>query len=194
MEINIKFLSDELCKLSSKESDYFPIDRFFIERFGLLKYVDKINSVNFIIYNLESTSNLYSEQLLVCLPELWDSMNFEKIRIILENLTNSFSFYSFLRFTYKYLEIDLIDDFVQNEKINIEFKKDVCSYFKNIVVTFYKDDDDFLDFNDNLIGIELNTWNQVQRILLNDKRIKPVSLNQKELLDKFLALELMFAR
>jgi hypothetical protein len=180
MDINIKYLSDEMCRISSKESNYHPIDRYFIDK----HYINDIlnsNYLDFIIYNLETTSNLYSEQLLLCLPEIWKDLTFEKIQFILESLTTSFSFYSFLRFTYKYVEVDFLDEVLLNNKITLQFKKDICSYFKNIVSTFYKDDDDYYDFNENLIGVKLEDWKDVKIKLLKDNRMKPVCLSIEEL-------------
>jgi hypothetical protein len=189
MNSNIKNLSDEICKRSFKESSYHPIDRYFIDSY----YIDNIlnsNHIDFIIYNLESTPNLYSEQLLLCLPEIWKDMTREKIQFILESLNNSFSFYSFLRFSYKYVEIDLLDEVLLNKKIKLNIKKDICSYFKNIVSTFYKDEDDYFDFDEKLIGVELEDWKIIKLKLLIDNRIKPVSLSVEELYSKLVNYEL----
>lgn len=190
MDLKIQQLSDEMCKHSSKESNYYPIDRYFINKFYIDNILKENNYIDFIIYNLESTPNLYSEQLLLCLPEIWEDFTIEKIRIILERLTSSFSFYSFLRFTYKYIEIDLFEEIFLNKKIDMVFKKNIYSYFKNIVSTLYKDEDDFFDFNEKLIGVELEQWEQVKIKLLSDKRIKPISMTINELYLMLISREL----
>ncbi|MFN3639888.1 MAG: hypothetical protein ACK4UK_03125, partial [Flavobacterium sp.] len=137
-------------------------------------------------------SNLYSEQLLLCLPELWDDITFESIESLLRQFTNSFSFYSFLSFTYKYLEIDIIDLFFNDNHIDILHKKNLSSYFKNIVLSLYKDHDDYFLFDNDYIGVTNEEWLNVKNRLLLDKRVKPVNLKPHDLLIKLTEYNLIF--
>ena len=47
---------------------------------------------------------------------------------LIENFTNSFSFYSFIQYTYKYLEVDLFDEIICNLDVDDIFKKDCIKY------------------------------------------------------------------
>lgn len=181
VEQKLKELSIELAQRSAKEADYHPIDKFFIKEKGYLSRIKEYNPIDFMLYNLETMPNLYSEHLLLCLPELWNSMTYDKVLYLLESFTKSFSFYAFLRFTYKYLEIDMIESVFLNQSIKLRFKKDISDYFKNITATFYKDDDDYFEFEENLLGVELQDWTYIKQRLLTDERLKPVTLSQKEL-------------
>ncbi len=184
VEQKLKELSIDLAQRSAKEADYHPIDKFFIEEKGYLPRIKEYNPIDFMRYNLETMPNLYSEHLLLCLPELWKSMTYDKLVYLLESFTKSFSFYAFLRFTYKYLEIDMIELVFLNQSINLKFKKDISEFFKNITATFYKDDDDYFEFEENLLGVELGDWTYIKQRLLTDERLKPVILSQKEFYER----------
>ncbi len=170
----IKELSEDIAISSVHHVEhYFPIDRFFIEKYNFLEKIKEVNPLEFLLCNLERVSNNYTNQLLLCLPELWEDVEYEDILMLIENFTNSFSFYSLVEFTYKYLEIDLLDEVFNNPKVDDKFKKDSIDYFPKIVATFYLDEDDLFEFDENLFGIQMSDWNYTKQRLLADKRIKP---------------------
>lgn len=189
IEEKIIYLSNKLFHDSTIESNYHPIDRFFIIKKGYLNDIKKFNSLDFILYNLEKTPNTYSEQLLLCLPELWDDIGFNEIVLLMERFTSSFSFYAFIRFIYKYLELDILDIVLINSSINLKFKKDILNYFKNIISTFYKDEDDYLVFEENLLGVDIGKWNYIKQKLLLNERIKPFEMSQQEFYLKIVSLD-----
>lgn len=180
----LKDLSTELTVRARHEANYHPIDRFFIDEQGYFEKIIEYNALDFMLYNLEKMPNLYSEQLLLCIPELWDEINYDEIIKLLKSFTTSFSFYAFLRFTYKYLEIDILDLVFLNDDIEIKFKKDISDFFKRITATFYKDEDDYFEFEENLIGVDLQDWMYIKQRLLVDERIKPVELSQEEFYER----------
>ena len=185
-------LSNEILIKSREYSNYYPIDRHFLVDFNFLDEIKEVNQKDFIFYLIENNPNLYSEQFLKCIPELWLNLKYSDIINLLEDFTKSFSYYAFLRFTYKYLEIDFLDMFFFNEKIKDDFKKNVVDYFKEIVATFYKDEDDFFDFEENIIGVSLDEWQYVKQKLLLDDKIKPVTMSQRELFSKMKLLNNFF--
>lgn len=161
---------------------YFPVDRFFIEKYNFITDILKVDALEFLLCNLESTNTTYTIQLMLCLPELWEEINYEDILNLLENFTNSFSFYAFISFTYKYLDINLFDELFTNKKIKLKFKKDTLDYFLKTSAILYLDEDDLIDFEENLMGINLNDWSYTKQKLLIDDRFKPtkdlISLNK----------------
>ena len=175
----IKELADKLSSDSSKNvKQYFPIDRFFIDENNYLEKIKNVEKLEFIFYNLENINPKYTIQLFVCLPELWENIKYEDIISLVENFTNSFSFYSLIGFTYKYLEIDLLDEIFLNQSINLKFKKDCINYFPNIIATFYMDENDIFDFENNAFGIKKHTWDAIkEKIHKNDlfKKSLPIS-------------------
>ncbi len=170
----IKKLSDSIASTSfEKVEHYFPIDRYFLEDYGYLEELKKTDPVEFLFYNLEGVNVNYTNHLILCLPELWDDIDYDDLVALIENFTNPFSFYTLIEFTYKYLEIDLLDEVFNNDKVKDEFKKHCIEYFPNIIATFYLDEDDYEVFDENLMGVHINDWSYTKQRLLVDKRIKP---------------------
>lgn len=166
-------LADKLSIDSMKNvKHYFPIDRFFIEENSYLEKIKDVNKIEFMFYNLEHKNTTYTIQLFVCLPELWEDIQYEQLLLLMENFTNAFSFYSLIGFTYKYLEIDLLDEIFFNKNIDTKFKKDCSNYFSKIVATFYMDEEDFSDFNENTFGITKERWSNIKEKIFSNKKIK----------------------
>ncbi|KMQ67370.1 hypothetical protein ACM39_13070 [Chryseobacterium sp. FH2] len=176
----VKEISDLLIKNCKNENiEYFPIDRFFIEENGYLEKILSTNYLEFLLYNLEKVNPTYTVQLFVCLPEIWKKVSYEDMIILLENFTNSFSFYSFLEFTYKYLEIDLFDEIVYNKNIEKKFKRDCLTFFLNTLDSLYLEEYDYLEFKENLFGITIEQLRLLQfKFEENDKFKKAKSKNE----------------
>lgn len=173
VEEEIKKLSDSIASTApQKVEHYFPIDRFFLEDYGYLTLLSDVDSLQFLFHNLERVNPTYTGQLLLCVPELWQDIDYEDLIMLIENFTNSFSFYTLIEFTYKYLEIDLLDEIFDNPRVDDKFKKDCLDYFPKIIATFYLDEDDYTVFDENLAGIHINDWSYTKQRLLVDKRVK----------------------
>ena len=171
---NVKRLSEEIASNAlQKVKHYFPIDRFFLEEYGYLEEVKQVDPIQFIFCNLERVNPTYTDQLLLCLPELWESIDYENLVELMENFTNPFSFYVLIGFTYKYLEIDLLNELFLNPRVDDKLKTECLDYFPKIVATFYLDEDDHRVFDENLAGIHINDWNYTKQRLLVNKRVKP---------------------
>ena len=69
-----------------------------------------------------------------------------------------------------------------SKKIKLKFKKDTLDYFLKTSAILYLDEDDLIDFEENLMGINLNDWSYTKQKLLIDDRFKPtkdlISLNK----------------
>lgn len=183
VEEKTKDLVNKLSSHSLKSVEhYFPIDRFFIEEYHYLEKIQKVDKLEFIFYNLENNSTTFTIQLFICLPELWEKIEYDDLLLLMENFTSSFSFYSLIGFTYKYLEIDLLDEIFLSKNIDKKFKKDCLNYFSKILTTFYMDENDLLDFNNNVFGIEKNRWDLVKKkIHNNNKFTKSLSISELSL-------------
>src|SRR5579863_1992449 len=106
MNKRVMELSD-LISMKSIASSFHPIDKFFLE-----PYIDEIVALDrnsFLLYNLETKSNLYSTYLMLCLPELWLDITAKDLIDIIKRFTNILSFYGLIVFTYTFVEIDIID-------------------------------------------------------------------------------------
>lgn len=169
----VQELSDRLAVDSFKNViHYFPIDRFFIEENGYLDEILSVNYLEFLFFNLENINPTYTVQLFLCLPELWEKVTYKDFIKFIENFTSSFSFYSLIEYTYKYLEIDLLEEIFYNQNIHMKFKKDCASYFPNIIATLYIDEHDYFEFEENLFGIGLTQIKNLQCKFKNNNDFK----------------------
>jgi len=182
-------LSNQLSVDSVKNvTHYFPIDRFFIEENGYLDKILAVNHLEFIFYNFENVNPTYSVQLFVCLPELWEQITYENIKVLLENFSNSFSFYSFIEYTYKYLEIDLFDEIMHNKNIDNKIKKDCIHFFISTLGSLYMDEDDYLDFEENVFGISMNKLIVLREIFEAHEEFKKI-LPQEKFYQKLISFQ-----
>lgn len=194
MNINpcVKQLSDLLAVSSTKQKvDYFPIDRFFIEKNGYLEKVLSVDYLEFLFCNLENVNSTYTVQLFVCLPELWNKVTYNNIILLIENFTNSFSFYSLIEFTYKYLKIDLFNEIFYNNNVEIRFKKECISFFLNTFENLYLEEYDYIEFKENSFGISLNQIESLQYKFKNDTNFNP-TLTKIELYEKLTKFKEMY--
>ncbi len=194
MNINpcVKQLSDLLAVSSTKQKvDYFPIDRFFIEKNGYLEKVLSVDYLEFLFCNLENVNSTYTVQLFVCFPELWNKVTYNNIILLIENFTNSFSFYSLIEFTYKYLKIDLFNEIFYNNNVEIRFKKECISFFLNTFENLYLEEYDYIEFKENSFGISLNQIESLQYKFKNDTNFNP-TLTKIELYEKLTKFKEMY--
>jgi hypothetical protein len=101
MANDIATFSDFIAVKAPKEAETHPIDRYFLN-----PYLEKIltfNRNNFLLYNLENRSTLYSEYLMLCLPELWEDITVIDLLQIIDQFTKTTSFYGLILFTYKFV-------------------------------------------------------------------------------------------
>ncbi|ROH98828.1 hypothetical protein EGI16_19895 [Chryseobacterium sp. G0240] len=182
----VKELSSQMAINSTKEViQYFPIDRFFIEKNGFIEKIRSVNYLEFLLCNFENVNPTYTVQLFICLPELWEKVNYEDLIKLTENFTNSFSFYSFIEFTYKYLEIDLFDEIIYNKNIEEKFKRDCLSFTFNTLDFLYLEDYEYIEFKENLFGINIEQLRRLQLKFKNDNeftKAKPKNELYKKLL------------
>jgi len=175
----IKELSDLISTKSIEESHFHPIDRYFLQ-----PYIEKILNVDrddFLIYNFENKSNLYSTYLMLCLPEMWSDTSIDDILRICMKFTNSFSFFGLIYFTYKYIEIDLIELILKLPNVKLSFENDIITWLKSQYFNFFKDETDLLFFEEKLIGVTNEEWMYIKQKLLIDKRVLPAHGSLDEL-------------
>lgn len=186
---NVKNLSNQIAINSTKEEvDYFPIDRFFIEKKGYLDKILSVNYLEFLLCNFENVNPTYTVQLFVCLPELWEKVTHRDIISLIENFTNSFSFYSLIEYTYKYLRIDIFDEIFLNDNIDVIYKQDCIRFSLNTIASLYLDENDYQEFEENLLGINLAQIKNIQDKFKNDDKFKK-AIPEKELHEKLSNIE-----
>jgi hypothetical protein len=182
----VKELSNEIASKAQVESDCFPIDRFFLD-----KYINNILTLDkqqFLLYNFELINPTYSSQLMMCLPELWIKTNADDIEELACNFTNVFSYYTLINFAYTYIEIDMITFILEMECVDVKFKKEIISYTKGVCATYFKEKDDVF-FKENLYGITLEQLYYVKQVLLLDNRLHPALETAGELHNYLTKLE-----
>ncbi|MGN7707950.1 hypothetical protein KYG33_02565 [Chryseobacterium sp. D764] len=175
----IKELSDSLFNdRKTEQLRYYPIDRFYIVDNNYLGKILSANHLEFLFYNLEKMNPTYSVQLFVCLPELWEKLTFNDVITLIENFTSPFALYTLVEFTYKYLEIDVMDDIFYNEKVDIKFKKDCLSYFMKTIANLYMNEFDYMELEDNLYGVNIEQIKKIRQKFKNDSNFKKVMLKE----------------
>ncbi|GGZ35320.1 hypothetical protein GCM10007049_30930 [Echinicola pacifica] len=175
----IEALSDKIVYRAIREALNAPIDRFFLEKY--LHEILELDSEKFLLYNLENVNNTYSVRLLACLPELWENIGFEEMKKLIDSFTNVFSFYAFVQFTYKYLQVDIFEMIYENENVKLSFKKEISEYLINQCANLIMDEDDYFEFEEGQIGVNFQEWNYIKQKLLLDSRIKPATKSLNEL-------------
>lgn len=167
----VQEFSEEIAAKAVQEAEYFPVDRYFINKY--LNDILSLDRLEFIYCNLESVNNNYSVLLMACLPELWENITYEDIVRLLSNFTNTFSYYALLEFTYKYIEIDIIELVFSIKTLAADYKKQIVGYLKSQYPNFYKSEVDYFEANEGLVGIDFDKWAYLKQRFLLDNRFKP---------------------
>jgi hypothetical protein len=187
MDEKIIMLSDMLEKKAKSEANCYPVDRYFLEPY--LQQILKVNRNHFMLYNLERMNNTYVVQLLLCLPELGQNLYVDDVIEIINGFSNIFSFYAFIEFTYKYVEVNIVELILELPSVSIKNKQNILHY---LISSFYpnliKSDGDYLFFKEGLYGVQPDAWAYTKQVLLIDKRIKPALTNLTQLEKYFKSL------
>ena len=175
---DVKEFSYSLASKASKEAETYPVDRFFLKDYiGQITLYDR-NA--FIIQNLNENHSLYVTYLLLCLPELWNDMTTDDLHLITSSLENESSIFTFILFTYKFIEINIIPlvfEVTFNSK-NLNGK--IAIYLKNRYTSLIKTDTDYFFFDAGLYGVKNEDWMYVKQKLLLDNRITPALMSLRE--------------
>lgn len=188
-----KFVLD-LAASSQQKSAYHPVDRSFLE-----PYIQQILSYDlrdFIYYNIELTSDLYACQLFLCLSEVWEEITVDEILEIGHKLSEPVFFYTLIKFTYKYLEIDILgqilSDIVKDRPS--EYLEYVLTLMKNQYNVLIKSEYEIDDYHsDENWGVDLDRWLYIKQRMLLDERVKPALQDVAELKKYFDSLILKYA-
>lgn len=171
IENKVKELSDLLVSKSIKEAECFPVDRYFLDPY--IKNILSLNKKDFIVYNLENVNNTYTVQLFVCIPELWLDIDENDLIEIIENFTNIFSYYGLIIFTYRYIEINIIDLILDLPTVSLDTKENIKQFLKSQYPNLMKSETDYLFFEEGLLGVQIEDWKYIKQRLLLAKKITP---------------------
>lgn len=187
MNEELKEFCDILHEKAARESNCFPVDRYFLEPY--LPSILAFDRNQFLLTNLESVSNTYAVQLLLCLPELWHDIDLDDILEIVTQFTNIFSYYSLIEFTHKYVEVNIIEIILKMPSVKTGIKNNIIDY---LISSFYpnliKSDGDALFFKEGLYGVQEDDWIYPKQRLLLDKRVKPALTDLNKLKEYVMAL------
>jgi hypothetical protein len=175
----IREFSDFLAKTALLEAECYPIDRYFLKPY--IESILQMDRNSFLLYNLEKVNNNYSIQLLLCLPELWQNITVDDIVEILYNFTNIFSFYALITFTYKYIEVNIIELILNLNKLNPTIKFEIKDFLGTQYPNLVKSEGEIFTIDESLIGVSTDDWMYIKQILLCNKKLKPAFTSLKEL-------------
>jgi len=107
---------------------------------------------------------------------VWEDINIDDLEYILENLSNTFSYYTLIEFTYKYLEIDILQLIVDQAK-KAGVYEDIKQYLQNQWNVIVQTEWERIDLEEGVekeyFHYDPNQWNYIKQKLLLDKRVKP---------------------
>ena len=175
----VKEISDFLITTSAHYSNFHPIDRFFLEPY--IQQIVNLNRNDFFLYNFEHANTTYTSYLLLCLPELWEDITVDDLYTIIKKFTNDFSYFTFIYFVFKFLEINSIKMVLEISNLPSKTRKEIISYVKNQHQNFIKSETDYFFFDVGVIGVKNDAWMYNKQKLLTDKRVNPAILSLNEL-------------
>lgn len=180
LEEYIRFLAVK----AQEESAVFPVDRKFLEKH--LTEILSFDRVSFIYHNLELAPITYVNRLFVCLPELWVDVTVDDLISICSRLTKVYPYFSLIKFTYKYIEIDILDIVLSAVKQREQYYlKEILEYLDKQWNVLVKSESDFEDFEDGFIEVDNDEWMYIKQKLLIDARIKPAFLTPFDVHESF---------
>lgn len=181
MKLQYKNVISEIWEKSSLESEWHPIDRVFIER-----YIDDIlciDYVDFIRFNLETFPEIYTSQLFICLPEIWEQMHGADFDIIIDKLQSTNAVLSLIRFTYTYMKVDILSKvfrIISDEKKIFQIKSYLQLQWYTLV-----DDNILSSFEDGIekdfLKYEPAQWSYIRQRLLIDKEVSEACKSPNQL-------------
>lgn len=167
----IRDFSDFLAKTALLEAGCYPIDKYFLKPY--IKTILEMDRNSFLLYNLEKVNTTYSVQLLLCLPELWQNITLDDIVEIAYNFTNIFSFYALITFTYKYIEINIIELILSLDRLNLTIKSEIKNFLEAQYPNLLKSEGEIFVIDEDLIGVKNEDWMYIKQIFLCNEKLKP---------------------
>src|SRR5919202_223026 len=120
--------------------------------------------------NFELNNDTYVSQLLFCLPELWSNITLDTLISISERFSNILSYYTLLKFTYKIIEIDIIEPIINTPIVKeTAYYQGIMQYLEKQYNVMIKSEGYLEDIKDNVLGIDYNDWKYIRPVLLTDK-------------------------
>lgn len=160
----VNFLSNQ----SSKEAQFYPVDRLFLEKY--LTRIREYDFMEFLSCNLETHSPIYSIQLMVCLYDFLKEYSFNDILILGQQLRTPKAHYSLNTYMFKYLEIDFMSNVFCDEgiQLSVYLKKKIISYFYNTWGSLIKDEEDKHDLTRDVLGVTYDDLKSVSKKFLTN--------------------------
>jgi len=170
----VKTLSHAIAVKAMKEAEYFPVDREFLNPYVIRIF--QLNPVEFIFHNLERVNPTYTNILFLCLPEVWENIEVDDLLYMMNSFSNTFSYYTLIQFTYKYLEIDILQLIIKQAEKS-EVYGAVREYLQNQWNVIIKSEYERVELEEGVeqeyFQYNANQWNYIKQKLLLDERVKP---------------------
>lgn len=184
--VNILVFLSEIEADCLENSEHFPVDRYFIKKY--LSQILEYDKIEFIASAFNLNNQTFSVHLMLCLPELWDEITYSDIIDILKQLDSEIAIFSMIEFTYKYVEINIIDDCFNSKYVNTNLQISVKSYLKSQYNNLYKSEFDYLCYNEGIWGVTIDEWQYIKQKILLDERILPCLESVSDLMKYVTAL------
>lgn len=168
---DIEKLYTLISKTAVKEANFHPVDRFFLAPY--FQQLLSFDREDFLVYIFEQDNFLFNEYFLVCLPELWEGMYADNLVKLIKRFKSGLPFCQIIFFSYKYIEVNIIDLVFKLQEVDLAIKWDLLAYLNSQYPNFFKTETEYFFFAENLLGVSLEDWTYIKQLLLLDCRIQP---------------------
>jgi len=148
--------------VQAKRSEIHPISRNLINFY--LPDILNADPEKFVYYNIKWGSDLYCTYLFACLPEVWVKINMERLLDLSDEFTSPLSYYTLIKFTYKYIEIDIIKMILERKKLsgNRGLTDAILNFLERQWNLLVKSEADLEDFEDGTVDVKYDDWMDVK--------------------------------
>ena len=182
----VKLISDEISSKAISEAEFFPIDKKFLG-----KYLDKISDldpVEFIFYNFEKVNSTYTNTLFLCLPEVWRKLEVDDLVSIMNGFNKTFSYYSLIQFSYKYIEINILPLIISKARERDEnYYQDIKGYLLNQWNVLIKSHEEKAElengYEKEYLDYDAEEWMYIRQKFLMDPRVSQANQSLEYLND-----------
>lgn len=176
-------------KDASLNSAWHPVDRATINAY-LPMLLHRPSEV--IYYNFEFTNQLWANNFLLCLPELWMNIQVDDIIDFIEGFSRSTSYYSLFEFTYKFIQIDISPLVFGSDYVLKKFGLKIIEYLERQGDLLFLTPDDLESLESEEgehLGYKQSDWIYIKQHLLLDERIRAARADSRKLKEDILTIK-----
>lgn len=166
----------------------FPITReFLLPYIPQLKNINSVDLLEFIIENLDHRESIF---FLLCIPEIWESIDIEDWKNIMQSVSprqklslfNPNPNYSDIVFFIKWLNLDGLK-FALSLNISLQDKQNICEYCRAKASNLIFSEDYIEDFDDKIVCDIKHLYKYRNKLMNKSKDIEPSYHDEKSFLE-----------